>query len=269
MIEIRAFRRPLLRRAHINREAGVQLLTDLQLTDVARIKRLFAVEQGIFQRRRRRLRSQVFQRQLAGEGRVDVVIVKIGAHGEILHVQRIFPHQIDVAENARRPPHVLIFNIGGVRPLHHAHAQQVVAGFHRRANIELGGQAAAFAKADVLAVNVDFEIGFDAIEFDDGLFALPAVAEGEQALVGAGRVIGRNIRYVDGEGETFVGVLQLTVALHLPHTRYGNRPPLVLKARGKALRYQQRVGEKAEVPLPAEGQEAAAGFAGEGPRLGQ
>ncbi len=88
-----------------------------------------------------------------------------------------FFHQIDVAENARRPPHVLIFNIGGVRPLHNAHAQQVVAGLHRRADIELGGQAAALAKADVLAVNVDFEIGFDAIEFDDGLLALPAVAE--------------------------------------------------------------------------------------------
>lgn len=95
---------------------------------------------------------------------------------------------------------------------------------------EAVNQAAAFAKADVLAVNVDFEIGFDAIEFDDGLFALPAVAEGEQALVGAGRVIGRDIRHVDGEGETFVGVLQLTVAFHLPHTRYGNWPPLVLIA---------------------------------------
>ena len=54
------------------------------------------------------------------------------------------------------------------------------------------------------------------------------------------------------------------------HTRYGNRPPLVLIAcRGKALRYQQRVGEEAEVPLPAEGQKRLLVSPGEGPRLGQ
>ena len=207
VIEPGIFCRPLLRRLHVDRKVDVQQLADAQARRCTFIQYLFAVEQRVFQRRCVRLRGEIFQHQLAGERGVDVVIVKIGAQSEVLDVKRVFAHQIHVAEDTRRPPHILIFYIGGVRPLHDAHAKQVVADFYRVTNIKLRRQAAAFAETDVLTVNVHFKIGFDAIKFNQGLLALPALAEGKDALIGAGRVVGRHVGNVNRERKAFVGVL--------------------------------------------------------------
>ena len=122
-------------------------------------------------------------------------------------MKRVFAHQIHVTEDTRRPPHILIFYIGGVRPLHDAHAKQVVAGFYRVTNIKLRRQAAAFAETDVLTVNVNFKIGLNAIKFNQSLLVLPALAEGKDALIGAGRVVGRHVGNVNREGKAFVGIL--------------------------------------------------------------
>ena len=124
-------------------------------------------------------------------------------------------------------------------------------GHHRIADVELGGQPAAFAKADITTINVNLEIGFYAVEFNQGLFVLPAVRQGEKALIRAGRVIGGHPGHINREGETFIGILQLAVAFHLPHGWHGDRAPVGHIFRGKVFRYQQRVGEKAKIPLAA------------------
>ena len=78
-------------------------------------------------------------------------------------------NKINITENTRHPPHILIFNIGGVSPLHHPHAQQVFSGLHIRAEIKLGAQTAAFAKAYIVAIYINFKVGFYAVEFNNDL----------------------------------------------------------------------------------------------------
>ena len=60
---------------------------------------------------------------------------------------------------------------------------------YRIADIKLGRQSAAFAKAYIAAIHVDFEIGFDAVKLDKGLFLLPAFRKRKPALVCPGRVV--------------------------------------------------------------------------------
>ena len=94
--------------------------------------RRYAFIQRLFRRRTARipvcarLRGEIFQHQLAGEGgrrrSRSLKSVRRGSPGR----EAVFARQIHVCDT-RRPPHILIFYIGGVRPLHDAHAKQVVA----------------------------------------------------------------------------------------------------------------------------------------------
>ncbi len=86
MVEVRIFRRPLLRGVDVQAKTAFKDLADGQGTGGAVIQRLVAVEQGIFHADFSRLPGEVFLHQLAGEGGVNVIVVKVGAQGEILHV---------------------------------------------------------------------------------------------------------------------------------------------------------------------------------------
>ena len=251
MVEIRRFRRPLLRRANLEMKSGLRLFIHLQSVNHTAMQRLLTVKQGVFERRYRWRGGQVFQRNVAGEGGVAIVIIELGANGKILNVGRLFADQIDVAENSRRPPHILVFNVGGISPLHDANAQQVVTCFHHRADIKLGRQATAFAEANVLTIHVNFEVGFYAIKFNQRLFALPAFAERENTLVGSGGVIGRHVGDINRERKTFVGILQLAVSFHLPHAGDGDAAPVTHKLRRKGFRHLQRMLKELKIPLTA------------------
>ena len=164
---------------------------------------------------------------------------------------RLFAYQIDVAENSRRPPHVLVFNVSGISPLHYANAQQVVTGLYHRADIKFSRQAAAFAETNVLTIHVNFEVGFYAIKFNQRLFALPAFAEGENALVGSGGVIGWNVGDINRERKTFVGILQFAMSFHLPHAGDGDAAPVIHQLRRKDFRHLQRMLKELKIPLTA------------------
>ena len=262
MIEIRRFRRPLLWCADLEIERGAGEFIHRQSVNHAAMQRLLTVKQSVFERCHRWRGGDVFQHDVAGEGGIAIVIIEIGTNGKILDMGRLFADQIDVAENSRRPPHILVFNVGGISPLHDANAQQVVTGFHHRADIKLGRQATAFAEANVLTIHVNFEVGFYAIKFNQRLFALPAFAERENTLVGSGGVIGRHVGDINRERKTFVGILQLAVPFHLPHTGDGDVAPVAHKLRRKGFRHLQRMLKELEIPLTAQQLKEAAGFAG-------
>ncbi len=139
----------------------------------------------------------------------------------------LFAHKVNIAEDPRRPPHVLVFNVSGIGPLHHAYRQQVFALVCVGRNVELRSKTAAFTKADVLAVYVHFKVGFHAIELDDGLLVIPLWTKCKCALISARWVVGWYKRDIDREWEAFIGVLQIAVAFHLPHVWDGNASPVV------------------------------------------
>lgn len=58
-----------------------------------------------------------------------------------------------------------------------------------------------------MIVNIDFKIGFDVVKFNQCLFILLVVVEGENMLIGIGWVIVGDKRYIDGEWKIFVGIL--------------------------------------------------------------
>jgi hypothetical protein len=89
----------------------------------------------------------------------------------------------------RHPPHILIFDIGGVRPLHYPYRQQVLAGVGVGTDIELGGEATPLAEADVVAVHIDLEVGIHPVKLDDHLLAILGRAQREAALIGAGGLL--------------------------------------------------------------------------------
>ncbi|MNM64673.1 hypothetical protein D3C81_760810 [compost metagenome] len=211
-------------------------------------------------------RPQIFQLDIAAQGSALIVIGQRGADEEVLHMGGRFAHQIDVAEDPRHPPHVLIFDIGGVGPLHHPHRQQVLADVGVGADIELGGEAAALAEADVVAVHIDLEVGLHSVKLDDHLLAIPGWAQREATLIGAGGVVGRHEGHVDGEGKTFVGVLQIAMPFHLPHVGHGDLAPVAHGAVVKGLRHLQGVVEVVELPLTAKAQKTAAQLALHGGR---
>lgn len=82
-------------------------------------------------------------------------------------------NQVNIAENPRHPPHILIFDVSGIRPLHHPHAKQVFTRLHVGTEVEFSAQATAFAEANVMAVNIDFKVSFYAIKFDNDLALQP------------------------------------------------------------------------------------------------
>ncbi len=262
LVEVRIFGAPQMGGGQIQREAAITLAIDGEMIERTTGDLVALIQQRPDQTVISGSRTQVLELDIAAQGGTLagtlIVIRQRGADEEVLHMGGRFAHQIDVAEDPSHPPHVLIFDIGGVSPLHHPHRQQVLANVGVGTDIELGGEAAPLAEADVVAVYIDLEVGLHPVKLDDHLLSIPGRAQREAALIGAGGVVGRHERHVDGEGKTLVGVLQLTMPLHLPHVGHGDLAPLAHGAVIEGLRHLQGMVEVVELPLTAKAQKAAA-----------
>ncbi|MNQ79481.1 hypothetical protein D3C85_944270 [compost metagenome] len=258
LVEIRIFGVPQMGGRQIQAEAAVELAIYGQAVERAAGDLAPLIQQGPDQPMILGLFTEILKRDVAAQGGALVVVGQRCLDEEVLHMDSGFAHQVDVAEDPRHPPHVLIFDVGGIRPLHHPYRQQVLAGLGIGADVELGGQAAALAEAHILTVHIDLEVGLDPVELDDHLLARPGRAQREATLVGAGGVVARHEGHIDGEGKTFVCVLQMAVAFHLPHVGHRDLTPVAHGAVIEGLRHQQRVLEVVELPLAAQGEEATA-----------
>ena len=259
LIEVRIFGAPQMGVGQIQREAAVELAVDGEMVERAAGDLAALIQQGPDQAVITGRRPQILQLDIAAQG--GAVVGQCCADEEVLHMGGRFAHQIDVAEDPRHPPHVLIFDIGGVGPLHHPHRQQVLTGVGMGADIELGGEAAPLAEAHIVAIHIDLEVGLHTIELDDHLLAIPGRAQHEAALIGAGGVVARHEGHVYGEGEALVCVLQVAMPFHLPHVRHGDLAPLVHGAVIEVFRHQQRMLVVVELPLTAKAQKTAAQLA--------
>src|SRR5690606_26049117 len=152
-----------------------------------------------------------------------------------------------VAEDARQPPHVLVFQVAGGRPLVDADGQYVPPRPQIRPGVELGGQPAAGGEAQLVPVQPDLRVRFDALEADPA--AAPALRQVEGAPVVAGRVLGRHVRRVDRERVGDVGVRGSAVAVQRPVRRNLQfvPPRVVVAGAGEVLR-DGRYRRQAEPP---------------------
>ena len=132
LIQIGIFRIPLLRAADRQFETAAQHLLDAQIVAPLLRHAAIAVEQLRLQAAALGgLRSEMMQFGIDRQLCVAVAFIEGGDQRQVVKVSGALADQIDVAEDAGHPPHVLIFDVGGIGPLHHPHRQQVLALPHR------------------------------------------------------------------------------------------------------------------------------------------
>ncbi len=158
-----------------------------------------------------------------GDFAVPVIVGQGRAGNQIGNAHFAKGQKRHVPEDARVPPHILVFQVGAVRPLQHDHAQGVFAVLQKGGNIEFCGQVRAFGKARQMAIHIDVVGGRHAFKTDNRLPTAEGSGQGEPAVIDAHRRIIRHIGRVIGNGIAHVGVLGAAIALQLPHAGYLNR----------------------------------------------
>ena len=156
--------------------------------------------------------------------------------------------QAHIPDDAREPPHILVFQIAASAELIDPERQQVFALADIGAHVELRGQAGTLAVAHRLAVDPKVIGALDPVEAQKA-FALPA--PGKMGAVKAGGVFGRHTGVrLDGEEGCGVCVMGRVEAVELPVARHGHAAPAaVVKFRQhKALGSVVRAGTAQKLP---------------------
>ena len=175
-----------------------------------------------------------------------------GPDVEVLQARRRPGDEVDVAEDPRGPPHVLVLDVGAVAVLQHLDGQEVRLPGQVLGEVELGAQPGALRHAREAAIDVDLGVGVHAVHPQDRPLAGCEGGAGQFPLVDAGGVGGGDERRSDREGVALIRVLRPPVAVHLPQV--GDPDPVPLGV-GR--------GEVVGVDPPRRVEEA------EGPRAGE
>jgi len=167
-----------------------------------------------------------------GAGAGPVVVA--GVHEPVLDPARRPGQQPDLAEDPGQPPHVLVLQVAGRRPLVDPHGQEVVPARGRQGlgGVELDRQAAAAGGAQLPAVAPHPEPGVDPLEPQHAPLGLPALGQPEAHPVVAGRVLAGDARRVDRERVGDVGVGGGAVAVQLPVGRHRQLVPAAVVEAG-------------------------------------
>ena len=121
------------------------------------------------------------------------------------------------AENSGIADHVLVFKIGAVRPLAHAHRQQFAGGVagHERSHVKFRRQARIFRIADPLAVEPHLAGRRNALEAQNDPPPAPRHRHRESPAVAHGRIV----RGIDLGRRLAVRILYVHVMRHSPAAR--------------------------------------------------
>jgi hypothetical protein len=151
------------------------------------------------------------------------------------------------AEDARHPPHVLVFEVARGTELHDAYAQVVDAGPGVGRDVELVGVAAACGRAHLVAVEPDLRRVVDAVESQEHALVRD-LGDLDVPLVVTGRVRIGHMGRIRRKWEDDVRVGRRAVALQLP---VAGHPDFGLALRGLGGRLERALIVN-EAPLPAE-----------------
>ncbi len=165
-----------------------------------------------------------------------VVVGEAGVEGEVADVERGGGPEVNVAEDAREAPEILVLEVGAVAVTPDGDGEGVFAVLEVGREVELGGGAAVLRVADLAAVHPEAEGGGDAVEDHEGLAVAPAGGDLEVAAVGGdgvalgeggpvARGLAHDARGVLVERIRDVGVDGGAVAVHLDVRRHGDGFP--------------------------------------------
>ncbi len=232
LIQVRIFRRPLVRsgRGHRDFGGGLALAGDLHRAGRGlAVRRARRIEQRGGHGDFRGLLRSVGDGALDHQRSVAILVVEVGLHFEIAQVLFRRRPEVDVAEDAAHAPHVLIFQIGAVAEAIHLHRQQIAARLQVRGDVELRRRAAVLAVAQLVPVDPRVEGRVHAVEMQQDLPALPRRRHGEVHAVAAHRIElvrrGGRLRSVLRERINNVGVDGDVEAVHLPAGRHRHVAP--------------------------------------------
>ena len=131
------------------------------------------------------------------------------------------PQKIDVAENARKTPFVLILEITAEAPFQHEDVYFIFPRTYKRRNVKFAYSVRNLRKTDEAAVYIQIEAGIHALENEIRFFLRFA-----PPLEGAGKMIGRifrrDMRRIEGERIAYVGILKIIIPEILHAGRYGD-----------------------------------------------
>ena len=192
---------------------------------------------------------------LGGEGifAVPQVFGKAGADGDVVNALFTEGKQHRVPKNAAEPPHILVLQVGAVRPLQHDDAQTVFPRRYDGRNIKFRGQMGTLGKADKLPVHIGVIAGAYALQTQHRAAARKGGGQGKGPVVYAdGGIIGHKGRII-GNGESHVRILRSAVALQLPNAGHVDFPLHALSRFAGKLRHVMGRLIISEIPPPVQG----------------
>ena len=165
----------------------------------------------------------VFERYEALAAR-KILKRKNPAVSALFRFQEVIFHRVFVAikhvhasENARKPPLILIFEVGRSVPFQNDHVQRVFA-FFRRGQIEFGKAVGNLRISEQPAVQKHVKRRIHPFEHEARFFAV--VFDVHRATIVERGNIFIDIRRIEREGVPHVGVLRRVVAFHLHAGRH-------------------------------------------------
>ena len=157
--------------------------------------------------------AAVHQLDIDRENGILILLVEDCRCGNVFKMNLRHRNNRYLTEDARHPPHVLIFGIGARRPLPDTHRENVASTEHHKLrDVKLGREARPHGHTYISAVHIAFVAGIHTVKTEADDLALPSLRNIEVLAVGACRVLIRHIRGVNVEGILNVRVPRLAVA---------------------------------------------------------
>ena len=156
------------------------------------------------------------------EHTVLVVVHEVGCHTDVFYLcLGITGIEVVLTSHAAESPEVLVLTPRTIAPTEGLEGDEVLTFLHIRGDVELGSYLAVLGIAHELAVYIEVDVGGDATEVCDHLFAVPILRDVDDAAVGAyvvvlGRYGWRLLVEVTTPCEAVVDILWLSEAEHLP-----------------------------------------------------
>ena len=152
-------------------------------------------------------------------------VVVVGVDREVVDASTGAGKEAHPAEDPGQPPHVLVLQVTGRRPLVDAYGQGVGSGTQKRSDVELARQSTTGGKTQFGAVEPDPEKGIHAFEPKDRRPFRPVFGQGEFTPVVSGGVFVGYVRRIDRERVRGVGVCGRPVPVELPVRGYREQVP--------------------------------------------
>ena len=182
-VQVRRLCGPELRRIEVRRQCGSHVRSVRRHRHGLRREGNDLLAVRVVYRRRHLRRADLSAVRAACDGdrrlRGLEVVRDIVVYAEIAKLGLRHGVERDVAVDAAEAPRILVLHVRAVRPAVRLDGDRVFTGLQVLRDVELGGEAAVLAVADLLSVDPEVESAEHAVESDEHLASLPCSWSGE------------------------------------------------------------------------------------------